>query len=96
MANAYPSFHPSFLPSFLLQKTRKQKKKKRAAEKRRELRTKDSIGRVHGHLILGGISNEPLCVGERHIAGSSAISLVVSDDLHTIMLPDTNAAVGGS
>ncbi len=58
--------------------------------------TEDSIDRVHGHLILRGVANEPLRVRECHIAGSSTITLIVGDDFHTIVLPYSHTTIGGS
>ncbi len=51
---------------------------------------------VHCCLVFGGIANEALCVGEGHIRGCGTVSLVVCDDLHPVVLPDSNAGVGGS
>lgn len=45
------------------------------------------------HLILGCISNQPLSVCESNIAGCGSISHIICDDLHSVILPDANAAV---
>lgn len=45
---------------------------------------------VHGDLILGGITDKTFVVGEGNIRRSCAVSLVVGDDLNTIILPDAN------
>ena len=37
--------------------------------------TKDGVGWVHGHLVLGSVPDEPLRVGERHIAGRRPVPL---------------------
>jgi hypothetical protein len=47
---------------------------------------------VHCDLILGGITNQTLIVGEGHIGWCCAITLVVRDDLYTIILPYTDTA----
>ena len=45
---------------------------------------------VHGHLVVGSITNETLCVCESHIAGGCAVALIIRDDLHAVILPDTH------
>jgi len=53
----------------------------------------DSVLRVGGQLILGGISNETLTVGgEGHVGGSDAVALIVGNDLNASVLVNTNAA----
>ena len=47
---------------------------------------------VHGHLILCGITNQPLIVGEGDVGWCCAVTLVIGDDFYTIILPDTDAA----
>ena len=49
---------------------------------------------VHRDLILRGIADEALVVGEGDIRGGGTVTLVVGDDLNTIVLPDTDTAVG--
>lgn len=39
----------------------------------------DSVGRVHGGLVLGGITNQTLLVGERDEGGGSVATLVVGN-----------------
>lgn len=58
--------------------------------------TKHSVGWVHGHLILGSISNESLCVSKGHITGGGSVSLVISNDLHFAMLKDSHTGICGS
>jgi len=53
------------------------------------------VVRVHGDLVLCGVTDETFGVGERNIGGSCPVALVVGDDLNTIILPDTDTAVGG-
>mmetsp|Transcript_25585 Transcript_25585/g.56613 ORF Transcript_25585/g.56613 Transcript_25585/m.56613 type:complete len:231 (+) Transcript_25585:1414-2106(+) len=60
------------------------------------LGVEDGVGGVHGHLVLGGVTDEALGVVEGDIGGSGAVSLVVGDDLHAIVLPDAHARVGGT
>ena len=49
------------------------------------------VGRVHGNLIFGGIANQTFGIREGDVRRSCAITLIVGDDLDTIVLPDTNA-----
>ena len=49
------------------------------------------VMRVHGDLVLCGIANETLVVGEGDIRRGCAVSLVVCNDFYTIILPHTNA-----
>ena len=58
------------------------------------LGVKDGVFGVHGRLIFGCISNETLGVGERDVGRRCAVALVVGDDLHAPILPDSDARVG--
>ncbi|CAA7406321.1 unnamed protein product [Spirodela intermedia] len=60
----------------------------------REKHTEHGVHRVHGNLVLGGVADEALAVGEADIGRRGAVTLVVGDDLHTIVLPDPDARVG--
>ena len=60
------------------------------------LRIEDGVVGVHGNLVLRGITNETLGVGERDIRGGRAVTLVVRDDFDTVVLPDTDARVRGT
>jgi hypothetical protein len=51
----------------------------------------DSVGGVSSDLGLGGISNESLVFGEGNVRGGGVETLIVSDDLNLIILPDTHA-----
>lgn len=51
------------------------------------------VGRVHSRLVLCCITDEPLGVRESHIRRCCAVSLIITDNLYTIILPDTYAAV---
>ena len=46
---------------------------------------------VHCDLVLGGVANETLGVGEGDVRWGGAVALVVGDDLDAIVLPDANA-----
>ena len=47
---------------------------------------------VHGDLVLGSVTDETLIFEEGDIRGRGAVTLVVGDDLNSIVLPDTDAA----
>jgi hypothetical protein len=67
-----------------------------AGSRKKTTPTKDCVYWVHRYLILGSIANETLSIRKCHIARSGSVSLVVSDDLHAIMLPHSNATIRGS
>ena len=60
------------------------------------LRVEDGVVGVHGDLVLGGITNQTLGVGEGNEGWGGPVALVVGDDLNAIVLPDTDARVGGA
>jgi hypothetical protein len=49
---------------------------------------------VHGNLILCGITDKTFIVRKGDVGRRCAISLVVCDDLYTIILPNTNTTKG--
>ena len=57
------------------------------------LSIEDGVGGVHGDLVLCGVTDETLSVGEGHIRGSGTVTLIIGNDLNTVVLPDTDATV---
>ena len=54
---------------------------------------KDSVVRIHGSLRLGGIALEALGFFFINVRGSSTVTLVIGNDLHTIILPNADTTV---
>lgn len=48
---------------------------------------------IHGDLVLGCITDEPLVVREGDIGWGGAVALVVGDNFNAVVLPYTDAAV---
>jgi hypothetical protein len=57
------------------------------------LRVEDGVPGVHGDLVLCGVTDETLALGERDIGRCRAVTLVVCDDFDTVVLPDTDATI---
>ena len=45
---------------------------------------------IHRDLVLCGVTDETFCVRERHIRWGGPVTLVVGDDLNSIILPDAD------
>ena len=56
----------------------------------------DSIVGIFGYLVLGGISNEPLGLCEGNIGWGGPVSLIVGDDLNSVILPHSHTGVGSA
>jgi hypothetical protein len=56
--------------------------------------TNSRVARVHGDLVLSGVTDETLAFGERDIGGCRAVTLIVGNDFNTVVLPDTDTSVG--
>lgn len=60
------------------------------------LSIEDCVCRVHGNLVLCGITNETLGICEGNEGGCGSVSLVVGNDFDTIISVDTYTRVGGT
>ena len=60
------------------------------------LDVEDGVARVHGGLVLGGLADEALLIGEGNERRSGEATLLVGDDLDIGTLVDGHAGVGGS
>jgi len=58
--------------------------------------TEDGVGGVDGDLVFGGVADEALGVGERHVGRRRPVPLVIGDDLNAVVLPHTDTRVGGA
>lgn len=56
----------------------------------------NGIERVHFGMVLGGITDEALGIGEGHIGWGDAVTLVVRDDIDATVLPHGDAATNVS
>mmetsp|Transcript_21737 Transcript_21737/g.52312 ORF Transcript_21737/g.52312 Transcript_21737/m.52312 type:complete len:249 (-) Transcript_21737:104-850(-) len=60
------------------------------------LHVEDGVLWVHDALVLGGVADEALIVGEGNPRRGDAVTLVVSDDLDLAVLVHADARVGGA
>ena len=51
------------------------------------------VGRVHRHLVLRGVADQALRVGEGDVRRRGVVALVIRDDDHALVLPHTDAGV---
>merc|ERR1719198_106739 len=63
--------------------------------RRAGLGVEDGVLGVHRDLVLGGVADEALAVGEGDVGRRGAVALIVRDDLHAVILPHADARVGG-
>ena len=60
------------------------------------LGVEDGVGGVSGGLVLSGISDESLLLGEGNVGWGGVESLIVSDNFYLVVHPYSNAGVGCS
>ena len=60
------------------------------------LGVEDGVDGVTGSLVLGGVSDEALFLSEGNVRGGGVEALIVSNDFDLVVLPDTDAGVGGA
>mmetsp|Transcript_79271 Transcript_79271/g.173885 ORF Transcript_79271/g.173885 Transcript_79271/m.173885 type:complete len:155 (+) Transcript_79271:1770-2234(+) len=60
------------------------------------LHVEEGLGGVDRRLVLGGLTDETLVLGEGDIGGSNSVSLVVGNDLYPAILVDADTGVRGS
>ena len=57
---------------------------------------KNGVMWIFSGLIFGGITDESLSFGEGDIRWSGSVTLIIGDDLNSVILPDSNTGVSGS
>lgn len=62
----------------------------------RLLDIENSVGRVRGGLVLGGVTNKALLIGEGDIRGGNSVSLIVDENLDLALLHHTDTGVSGT
>ena len=58
-----------------------------------KLSTKNCVDGVHCDLVLGSLSDETLCISKSDIGGSGSNPLIISNDFHPIVLPQSHTRV---
>ncbi len=56
----------------------------------------DGVDGVSGDLIFGGVSDQSFRFGKGDIRGGGSVTLVVSNNFDSVVLPDSDTRVGGS
>lgn len=56
----------------------------------------DGVARVHGSIVLGGLTDQTLLVGEGDERRGGEGTLLVGNDFDIVALVDGNARVGGT
>lgn len=73
-----------------------QERRAESRKSRTNLHTKDGVERIHSDLVLGSVTDESFSISERDIGGRGPITLIISNNLNTIMLPNSNTRVSGT
>lgn len=56
----------------------------------------DGSGRVGSGLVLGGVTNQTLLIGESDVGRSNSVTLIVDENLDLALLHHTDTAVSRS
>lgn len=56
----------------------------------------DSVGRVGGGLVLGGVTDEALLIGESDVGRSDTVTLIVDENFNLALLHHTDTGVGSA
>lgn len=62
----------------------------------KSLSIEDCVVGVLGSLIFSGITDQSFCLGEGDIGRSGSVSLIISNNLDSVILPYSNTGVGCS
>jgi hypothetical protein len=57
------------------------------------LSVEDGIDGIHGGLILGSVTNQALRLGESNPRRCRSVTLIICNNLDTLVLPDSNTGV---
>ncbi len=57
------------------------------------LSIENGVDRIHGRLILRGVTDQTLGLGESHPRRSGSVALIISNDFNTFILPDSYAGI---
>ena len=70
------------------------KKKNSKKLRKKKKHTEDGVGGVHSDLVLSSVTDQTLRIGESDIRRRRSVPLVISYDLDTVVLPNSDARVG--
>ncbi|PNX99055.1 hypothetical protein L195_g022316, partial [Trifolium pratense] len=58
--------------------------------------TEDGVEGVPGDLILCGVADEAVGISESDVRGGGPVALIIGDDMDSVVLPYSDAGVGGA